>query len=564
MPVPATGVSAPAHLAAHLGGLTRYLPPELVDDVLTRTHTVQKRLRLLPSRTGVYFVLALALFPGLGYARVWAKLSAGLSVSEKALRDLRRRLGPAPLAMLFDIVAGPLAQPRTPGVSFAGMRTVAFDGLNSLKIPDSDRNRSWLGRIYYRLAYAGYPTLRILCLVETGTRGLLGAVIGGAVGTHGDRAESLLATRLLDRLGSRMLLLADRAYDSAPLMTAITATGAKLLIRGSATRKPPVLEILADGSYLSVLAGLPVRIIEAHITVRDADGAQMSELYRLITTLHDPRRFPAETLTRLYHERWEIETAFYALRHTMLDAHVLRSHDRPGVEQEVWALLTVYQLLRTAITDAIENDPALDPDRASFTTALQAARDSIISTRTAPADLAADVLVGDLGRRVLATLLPPRRMRYSNRRLKSPRSKFRTRDEERPTVSTAILGIDITLAVPSMTDQPAEPEPERDQPAAGKRRSAFSHNRRPRRRPGPPRPATPTRRELVVEILQADPDRGWSATELADKIGGIPLRSMRTQLAEWTRLGFLHRTGPGLYTLPGPFLRMALDLGRST
>ena len=58
--------------------------------------------------------------------------------SEKALRDLRRRLGPAPLKALFEVVAGPLAQPRTPGVRFAGLRTVAFDGCNSLKVPDTE------------------------------------------------------------------------------------------------------------------------------------------------------------------------------------------------------------------------------------------------------------------------------------------------------------------------------------------------------------------------------------------------------------------------------------------
>src|ERR1700735_356557 len=101
------------------------------------------------------------------------------AVSEKALRELRRRLGAAPFKALFEVVAGPLAQPRTPGVCFAGMRTVAFDGINSLKIPDTERNRCWIGRIWYRLAFAGYPTLRLMCLVETGTRGLLGAVIGG-------------------------------------------------------------------------------------------------------------------------------------------------------------------------------------------------------------------------------------------------------------------------------------------------------------------------------------------------------------------------------------------------
>jgi Insertion element 4 transposase N-terminal len=94
----AVTVAAGVHAPGHLGGLTPYLPFELVDDVLEQTRTVQRRLRALPSRTGVYFVLALAMFPRLGYVRVWGKLTAGLagldvaSPSEKALRDLRRRL----------------------------------------------------------------------------------------------------------------------------------------------------------------------------------------------------------------------------------------------------------------------------------------------------------------------------------------------------------------------------------------------------------------------------------------------------------------------------------------
>ena len=104
----AGGVFGPGHL----GELTQYLPFELVDDVLEQTRTVQRRLRVLPSRVGVYFVLALAMFPRLGYLRVWGKLAAGLgglglaSPSEKALRDLRRRLGPAPFKALFEVVAG--------------------------------------------------------------------------------------------------------------------------------------------------------------------------------------------------------------------------------------------------------------------------------------------------------------------------------------------------------------------------------------------------------------------------------------------------------------------------
>ena len=61
----------------HLGELTQFLPFELVDDILVQTRTVQRRLRDLPSRVGVYFLVALGMYPRLGYARVWAKLTPG-------------------------------------------------------------------------------------------------------------------------------------------------------------------------------------------------------------------------------------------------------------------------------------------------------------------------------------------------------------------------------------------------------------------------------------------------------------------------------------------------------
>ncbi|MEC4016563.1 transposase domain-containing protein, partial [Streptomyces sp. H27-D2] len=123
-----------------MGELTRYVPFDLIDAVLADTGRVQQRLRLLPSRVGVYFLLALGLFPHLGYVRVWSMLTSGLPgatrVSEKALRDVRRRVGPRPLRRLFDTLAVPLADPRTPGLRYRRWRTVAFDGCASLHCPD--------------------------------------------------------------------------------------------------------------------------------------------------------------------------------------------------------------------------------------------------------------------------------------------------------------------------------------------------------------------------------------------------------------------------------------------
>ena len=128
-------------------------------------------------------------------------------------------------------------------------------------------------------------------------------------------------------------------------------------------------------------------------------------------------------MVRLYHERWEIESAYFALRHTLLDGHVLRSGDRPGLEQETWALLILCQLLRMAMVTAVETRPGTDPDRASFTTAMEAAKDELTAARAICPDGPAD-LPGAIGRAVSATLLPARRLRYSARKVKCATSRY--------------------------------------------------------------------------------------------------------------------------------------------
>ena len=526
----AVTVAAGVYAPGHLGELTRRVPFELADDVLAVTGVVQKRVRLLPSRVGLYFVLAMALFPEVGYLLVWQKLTSqlgglGLAVpSEKALRDVRRRLGPAPLKALFEAVAVPLAPPGTPGVFWRGLRTVAFDGLNSVKVPDTAANRSWLGKTLTKLGLAGYPALRIVALAETGTRGLLGAVIGD----DGERAEVVLARRLVSLLRAGMLLLGDRAYDAGELLAAVAAAGAQFLVRGTATRKPAVLAVLPDGSYLSYLETgdrcVRVRVVEADLDVHGADGSRAGDSYRLITTLLDWRRYPAGDLVALYHERWEIEVAYLALRHTLLKGYVLRSGDRPGAEQELWALLALYQALRMTMTDAAIT-AGTDPDRASFTIAAETARNLVtnaagIAGTSDPSD------TGQIGAAVLAGLLPARRPRYSARKVKCSTSRYSAASPDRPALPVTITRVQITIITPPP-----------DRPAA-----------RPRRKPTPAgRP--PTTRQQVTAIMTSQPGRSHSARDLAAQTGITP-RQMGIRLAQLAGSGFLTRTSPGHYTLP--------------
>jgi hypothetical protein len=195
-----------------------------------------------------------------------------------------------------------------------------------------------------------------------------------------------------------------------------------------------VLARLDDGSHLSRIGVLTVRIISADLTVTCADGTHYTATHRLATTVCNPRHHPARRLIALYHERWEHEIAYLALRHTLTDGRVLRSTDPTGLDQEMWALLTVYQALRPAMVTAIESRPGIDPDRASFTTALETAKDLLINTAhtTDPDDL-----IGRIGEASLADPLPPRRPRTSVRKVKSPLSRYnRKRPASVPTQHT--------------------------------------------------------------------------------------------------------------------------------
>ncbi|WCH97425.1 transposase [Streptomyces moderatus] len=257
------------------------------------------------------------------------------------------------------------------------------------------------------------------------------------------------------------------------------------------------------------------------------DGSTFGDTYRLLTTLTDHRTDPALHLMRLYHERWEIETAYLAMRHTLLQGRVMRSKDPIGLTQEMWALLTLYQALRSIMVTAVETKPGCDPDRAGFTTALEAARDTVVSlTGTLPTtgpNNSSD-LVGHIGTRILRTLLPRRRMRLSTRIVKSGISRYHTWNRDgRPRASTPIRAIEINVHPPAL--------------------------------PGTQTPSQTTSRrwEQVCRILAANANQPLHTQDIARRLGLTTtpsIKSLTAQLCYWTRNNRLIRTAPCTYKIP--------------
>lgn len=418
----------------------------MVDDVLERTRTVQARVRLLPARVVVYLLLAAALFAECGYGQVWERLCAGLGPLAparpcgSALRQARQRLGAGPLKALFELLAGPAPTLAREAVRYRDLLVVAIDG-TVISVPDTAANLTVYAKHRCNNGGGGYPQLRLLVLVACGTRSVIGAVFGtSAVG------ETRWAANLAAQVKAGMLLLADRNFAARDLLATLSADGAHLLVRAKSGRRLPPIKRLSDGSTLARLGPRTIRVIDAEITIATAAG-RVTGHYRLWTTLTDPDTHRALDLIRLYHERWEIETCYAEIKSSILRGRVLRAQTPAGIDQEIYALLTAYQVLRIAMTDATDSLPGTDPDRASFTTALHAARDQLILAQGVINENVID-LVGVIGQQVLAHLLPARRARTKDRIVKRAISKYNARGPNidrttyKATINIEVLTVD--------------------------------------------------------------------------------------------------------------------------
>jgi hypothetical protein len=266
-----------------------------------------------------------------------------------------------------------MATETTMGAFYRAWRLVAVDG-TTFDVPDTAANAGFFGRPGSpRGAGAGaFPQVRVTALGECGTHAIFAAALG-ALAVH----ETELARRLLGHLQAGMLLIADRGFYGFGLWQAAAATGADLLWRVKNSAVLPVVEQLADGSYLSHLYAARDKNRHADpamVRVVEYTLAGQATVYRLITTILDPAQAPALDLAALYAQRWEFETSLDELKtHQGAPRMVLRSQAPDGVQQEVWGFLLVHYAIRALMHQAAL-DARIDPDRVSFTRTLRLVR----------------------------------------------------------------------------------------------------------------------------------------------------------------------------------------------
>jgi hypothetical protein len=274
-----------------------------------------------------------------------------------------------------------VAAKGTPGAWYRDWRVMSLDG-TTLDVSDTQANARTFGRPGSSRGVnttGAFPQLRLVGLLENGTH-VIAAAEFGSYGT----GEKHLAAAVLPRLTSEMLCLADRGLLGFDLWRTASTTGAALVWRAASSVGLPVLERHRDGSYRSELrwnyfskrtdrSPIPVRVVE--YTLVGVAKAQPS--YRLVTSILEPERAPAEELAALYHERWEMETAFDEFKTHLRGAkRVLRSKTPELVRQEAWGFLLAHFAIRALMHEAALGalPRERDPDSLSFTHTLRVAR----------------------------------------------------------------------------------------------------------------------------------------------------------------------------------------------
>lgn len=369
-----------------LGVVARVFPRETVDAVLRETGRITQRQRQLPAHVMVYYVIALALYMQASYREVLRCLLEGVRwlmgpgveikvAGKSGISQARTRLGSEPLQGLHDRIVAPIALKRTQGAWLRKWRLVSLDG-STMAVADTEDNEQAFGRPGQSRGKAAHPQIRFVSLVENGTHVLFGTRMDGY-----HTGETTLARQVVGDLRQDMLCLADRNFFGFELWRQAQANGADLLWRVKKNLLLPCIRRLSDGSYLSKIypslkdrrhdtKGVQVRVIEYTLEgVPDAEP-----IYRLITTIVSPRRAPAQQLAILYHERWEIESAFDELKTHLRGSNiVLRSKKPDLVRQEFYGLIMAHFAIRGLMHEAaLKADQ--DPDRLSFAHAVRVVR----------------------------------------------------------------------------------------------------------------------------------------------------------------------------------------------
>ncbi len=433
--------------------LTQVYPKEVIEQCVQQSEpwsSKARRVRLSTALTLVLFVIAMALWSRRNQCQVWQSLVGKLSdlhpaepkssISDAGLSGRRKELGSQGLQALMRERCQVLAQRSTMPTAFFGRyRLMAIDG-TLFNTPDTQANTAAFGRSSNQYGPGAYPQVRCVLLTECGSH----AVVGLEMDRY-EVSEVHGAHRLVEQVGPEMLVMVDAGITSGGFLAHARERRAHVLaaLEAGAWEHLSRQRRLADGSVLAWVGptrpghahyplrqGMWVRIISYRVT--DERLGEVGKVYRLVTTLLNPRVAPALALIALYHERWEVELVIDEIKtHERAQRKVLRSKTPEGVRQELYGIYLAHYAVRVLLAQAAV-EAELDPDRLSFTEGLFELTEMISLALTLEPAEATAPLLERLRHKMAQHVLPARRLRINRREVKQVYNKYKPKKRQVP------------------------------------------------------------------------------------------------------------------------------------
>ncbi len=319
-----------AGIPAAAGRFGSALNVEWVDEALEQTGTMSVRRRRLPARLVVWLVISMALFRDcairtvathLGLSNPWGSARRGVrarSVAASAVAKGRQRLGDKAMQIIFERSAEAWTEASADADRWQGLSLWGVDG-TTLNVPDTVENEEAFGLPGTSRGRPGYPQVRLVALMALRSHLLRGASFGPYRGK--ETGEQALYEALRPMLPDDSLTVFDKGFlnygalwrqhhdaDGVP-------TTRHFLIRAKTNLKCKTLAVLGAGDELAEVSMSPQarkkdprlpRKMRVRVVSYQVDGWPQR---KLLTSLLDPKRFPARQVAAMYHERWETEVS---------------------------------------------------------------------------------------------------------------------------------------------------------------------------------------------------------------------------------------------------------------
>jgi hypothetical protein len=263
-------------------------------------------------------------------------------------------------------------------------RPVKVIDASSSQMADTPKNQKQYPQPSSQKPGCGFPVMKFVALMSL-TSGAILKVILGNLHHHDLR----LLRALWDQLKKGDILLGDRAYGEYTTLAQLPKQGVDVVARLHHARKVDFRkaqrlgrndglfvwtkgcqqsQILSASEWALLPAQITVRIVRFTATIRGFRGRRIT----LVTTLLDPKLYPAQELVGLYARRWRLELCLRDLKTTM-GMEELRCKTPDMAHKELLAYLVAHNLVRCLMAEAVARY-SVDLERVSFKGSLDALR----------------------------------------------------------------------------------------------------------------------------------------------------------------------------------------------